>query len=261
MKKIPRSDLHRTLQSLGFNRYESVVYPVLLELGPCNAGSIIKQTSLHRVFVYNALETLEAKGLASYVVQRNRKVFQASHPSSLLKHERQKLQSLEALVPQLIKLQQDEKERLEVRVRYGKDEFFRNMLEHIDDAAGTDKIMRIIGGGSWEAWSKALDEYELPYRQASKTAGIRKRMITPGIIIEKYARRFLSERANSLRIVKEGLSSPTYTRITRTLTSIEIYAADIVIIQIRNEAVSQGFLEHFDLLWKKAKPYDSKNSS
>jgi len=51
-----------------------------------------------------------------------------------------------------------------------------------------------------------------------------------------------------------GLSSPSYTRITEELTTIEIYATDVMIIQIFNPVVAAGYLEHFNLLWKAGRP-------
>ncbi len=54
--------------------------------------------------------------------------------------------------------------------------------------------------------------------------------------------------------MKEGLSSPTFTRITPEIVSIEIYGSkEPVIIQMRNEAIAQAYVEKFSLLWKEAK--------
>ena len=55
-----------------------------------------------------------------------------------------------------------------------------------------------------------------------------------------------------LRTLKEGLSSPTYTRITQEMVAIEMYKPQIVVIQIYNKIIAQAYLDSFELLWKQA---------
>lgn len=250
-------DIAQTLHQLGIHRYESAVYVALLELGPSNAGPIITRTQLHRVFVYGALEKLQNKKLVSVATRRNRKVFQAVPPTVLLDIEKKRISAVEAIIPHLIRLSQSEKEKLEIRVLYGKEEFYSHLETVVKRAEQSDKIMRIMGGGSAEGFETALDKYEKAYLKLVRAAGIKKRMIAPHPLPPSYCERFIDGGKHVLRLMNQGLSSPTYTRITRGLTGIEIYMSEIVVIQIWNEAVADGFIEHFDLLWKKAKPYRS----
>ena len=70
----------RMLERLGLTRHESRVYLALLELGSTNAGPIIAKTKLHRQIVYSALESLIDKGIVTFVVEKNRRYFQAADP-------------------------------------------------------------------------------------------------------------------------------------------------------------------------------------
>jgi len=248
-------DLQLFLQGLGLHRYQVRVYLALLELGASNAGPIVKKTNLHREFVYNALDALELKGLVSYAVRRNRRLYQAASPSVLLQHERSRLAELENFLPQLIKLQQSERDRLEVRVCYGKEEFFRNLEAVAQSASRGDKIMRIVGGGRGDDFTELLSGRERAYDDLVKQLGVRKRMVGPADLSERFCRRFCSGGEHRLRLVAHELSSPTYTRITDEMTTIEIYAKEVMIIQILNRAVAGAFLDHFNVLWKRARAF------
>ena len=68
-----------------------------------------------------------------------------------------------------------------------------------------------------------------------------------------FKKRFAADPLNELRLLPKGLSSPTYTRITREMVSIEIYRPQLVVIQIRNTAIAEGYLDSFKLLWDTAK--------
>ena len=59
------------LQDLGLTHNEALTYKALLETGQPKTGALVKKTSLHRVLIYDALESLIKKGLASYVIKEN----------------------------------------------------------------------------------------------------------------------------------------------------------------------------------------------
>ena len=91
-------------------------------------------------------------------------------------------------------------------------------------------------------------------------AKVKKYIIAPDSAYTEFKRKFATEPGTILKTLKVGLSSPTYTRITEELTTIEIHTDNVMIIQIFNKAVAKGYREHFDLLWAQARRYDSKES-
>lgn len=85
------------LQELGLSVNETKVYLALLQLGVSSAGKIADQCKLHRTNVYDSLERLEQKGLASHVLRDGANVFEASDPEvlrSLLDERRARLESV-----------------------------------------------------------------------------------------------------------------------------------------------------------------------
>lgn len=88
---------------------EAVVYEYLLKNGESPAGFIIKKTPLKRGVIYNALDELISKGLATKRVKNKVALFLPSHPDKLREyleqHEEEIVKaknSLEANLPALV---------------------------------------------------------------------------------------------------------------------------------------------------------------
>jgi sugar-specific transcriptional regulator TrmB len=243
------------LTSLDLSKNEAQVYQALLKLGNVNAGPIVKETKLHRQFVYLALDSLEAKGLVTHLIRRNRKAFNASHPNTLVKMQKEREKLARDAIPHLLKLQPDQKERLEIRVLYGKEEFYKNLITTVESAARCDKCIRIIGGASDAVFYNLLGGLYQDYTDKCRQLKVKKLLLAPTNSSAQFSRSFATDPSNKLRMLDTGLSSPSYTRITEELTTIEIYATDVMIIQIFNPVVAAGYLEHFNLLWKAGRAF------
>lgn len=90
------------LQELGLSINEAKVYVALLNLGATTAGKVAEKCKLHRTNVYDALERLGEKGLASYIIKDETKLFEAADPESLAKLIEERKAKLEAVMPQLL---------------------------------------------------------------------------------------------------------------------------------------------------------------
>src|SRR3989338_8100445 len=101
---ISHLDIIRILQNLGLTEKEAETYLVLLKLGSVPAGPLIKELGMHRAAVYNLLDILIDKGLVHFVVQANRKYFEAQEPKRLLEFIEEKNQKLETEKEELQKM-------------------------------------------------------------------------------------------------------------------------------------------------------------
>ncbi|MEM4240336.1 MAG: helix-turn-helix domain-containing protein [Candidatus Woesearchaeota archaeon] len=90
------------LQDLGLSVNEAKVYVSLLNLGATTAGKIAEKCKLHRTNVYDALERLAEKGLASYILKDETKIFEASDPALLSRLIEERREKLETVMPQLM---------------------------------------------------------------------------------------------------------------------------------------------------------------
>jgi sugar-specific transcriptional regulator TrmB len=109
------------LQELGFSRNEAKVYLTLLKLGSTKTGALVKETGLHRVIVYDVLNSLIKKGFASYVKRGNWKYFQAVDPDELLNLLEERKRRIEGILPELKKLKKPAVENVKVEVYRGKE--------------------------------------------------------------------------------------------------------------------------------------------
>ena len=89
------------LEELGLTHNESLIYTALLEIGETKTGAIVKKTGLHRVIIYDALESLIKKGLVSFVIKENRKYFQATDPTMILNFLKEKEEIAKSILPEL----------------------------------------------------------------------------------------------------------------------------------------------------------------
>ena len=79
-----------SLEKVGLTKIEARVYMVLLKHGSVKAGKIAREANLNRTTTYDALKRLLEKGLASYVIQENRKYFQPVEPQRLVEFIKEK---------------------------------------------------------------------------------------------------------------------------------------------------------------------------
>ena len=72
------------LKDAGLTEGEIKVYLALLELGDTTTGPLVDKSGVARSIVYQILERLIEKGLASYIVKDKTKYYQAADPNKLL---------------------------------------------------------------------------------------------------------------------------------------------------------------------------------
>jgi len=248
-------DIQKTLLEYDFTKNEAAIYVCLLKLGLTNVGPIAKQSGLHRQVVYEALHALKSKGLITSVMKNNRKHFQAASPDAIIKQLEEKREMANELVAGLQALQSVQSDRLEVTTLYGQTGFIENLKDMVESTKRTDGIMRIIGGAPDSLYYRAIGKKLNEYTELSRKSGIKKYLISPDEYSDEFKTKFVKEKLNTLKTMSTGLSSPTYTRITPEMISIEIYseASEMTVIQIRNAAIARGYLDHFELLWQQAK--------
>ena len=244
--------LIEALQSFDLNRNEAKVYVELLGLGLTNVGPVVTKTKLHRQQVYQALSKLEDLNLASSVLKNNRKYFQASSPTEINKLVEKKQSVASQIIPELQKIRAHSEDQLEVRFLYGEKGFCDHLKASVESAASGDGLMQIIGGVDENKFRETVGKFYEEYLELLDEGKVRRRAITPKCRDKTLQEKFLAEKRTELKLYKSALSSPTYTRITSSMTSLEIFSDDIIVVQIYNKKVSQSYREHFEILWEHA---------
>ncbi len=114
------------LERLGFTPGEAKTYLALLELGSTTTGPLIIKSGVSRSKVYEVLERLEAKGLATESIRENIRYFQPTTPLRLMDYLKRKKEALleeeaqlKKVLPNLVALQKSSKYEQEARVYTG----------------------------------------------------------------------------------------------------------------------------------------------
>lgn len=89
------------LRNIGLTEIEAKVYVTLLEEGPSHAGHVSRKSGIHRRMVYDAIERLIKKGLVSYIVKNNKRLFAAVDPERLLDIVREQEENIKKVLPGL----------------------------------------------------------------------------------------------------------------------------------------------------------------
>lgn len=111
--------MEKILKELGFSERETKVYLALLELGSITVGPIAAKTRIQHAKVYQTLEKLIDKGLASYIIKSKTKYFQAQSPKRILSSLKEKEREFLAILPRLEEKQEFSKEPQVARVHEG----------------------------------------------------------------------------------------------------------------------------------------------
>lgn len=244
------------LERLGFSANEAIVYLFLAKNGAVQAGPIVRETKLHRALVYTALDRLGDAGLVTVTRKKNIQIFQPNSPESIFRRVESTQQIANEVVPELKKLLNQHQHGVEVRTLVGREGFVTNLYDVLISAEqSAGKELCIMGGaGSSESnpFEVTGDAYPA-YLNASKEKKVKKRLIISPRYEALYRREYGIHGDNQLRVLENGLSSPSLTRITSNMVTIEMYQPQIVILQIRHAQIAQSYLEVFNALWEKAR--------
>ena len=237
------------LEEIGLSRNEAVVYTTLLGLGETMTGAIVKKTGMHRVQIYDALDALIEKGLASFVVKENRKYFQATDPDKLIDFLKERQEIAESMLPELNTIREDSKVQQQVAIYSG--------IKGIK--AVFDGMMRELPhGGTYHCFSSSEMrhvvgmKYYKDFQRRKKEKGINAFLI------------YYDKEALKKEFRKDIIGSVRFHMITYFPTDTYIYNDKVLIvifdanppfaILIKNKQSAEKYTTLFKALWKKAKP-------
>jgi len=96
--------MEEELKLLGLNDVDIKVYLALLKLGESLASEVAKKAEIPRASIYDVLERLEQKGLASYIVKDFKKYFSGADPKTIIKNLEYKKKRIQDVLPKLEEL-------------------------------------------------------------------------------------------------------------------------------------------------------------
>ncbi|MBI5393044.1 hypothetical protein HZA96_04185 [Candidatus Woesearchaeota archaeon] len=244
-------DTQTTLRELGLAGNEARVYLALLDLGSSLAGEITKKSGVNRTNVYDALEKLIEKGLASYVISTNRKYFEAAPPTKFIsflddkkKEIERKKQLVQQLLPELEVRRKLSKEPQEATIYKGK----QGLKSIAEDVLNQKQTMFVFGAEG--KFSAMFTHYAEQWHMRRGKLKIPLKMI----FNEKV--RETKTKANfplaELRFITRD-ETPATTWIYGNTVAIIVWSIQPLATVIRSKEVADSYKIFFDGMWNNAK--------
>lgn len=252
------SELAKGLVNLGLTEKEAIVYTSLLSLGEVGSSKIIKTANLHGQFVYQALASLEEKGLVRHVVQSGRKKFSANPPARIAALIHNKSLLAEALVPQLESLNGNYQQQFEVF--QGPEAYVAHEFDQLEGAV-PETTLGIIGGGEGPAQAPTKGDvfYSVMGSRMNEYERLReKKKIQIKYIGGENQRMNLFWYKNNRPLFEYKLLPGTMKGLINIdlwhdTVNFNMFGSPIVAISIRNEELAKSHWDFFDTLWKIAR--------
>lgn len=238
------------LLQLGFTENEAKVYLALLDSGLSTITKIISQTHVHKQIIYDNLQRLTAKGLVSYVIQSNRRYFNAVSPGrikDLLEEQKselvQKENLLQEILPQLLARKEQTQKQPVATIYYGKKGINSIMEETLKQkeevfSYGAEGRFKQLFGLYWENYNRRREKLQFRMKVIwnEKLRGKKENLL---YLEAKY--------------LPKEFDNPASTLIYGDRTAIILWEEIPFAVLIESKKITQSYQNNFELLGRMAR--------
>lgn len=226
------------LKAFGLEEQEIKSYLALLDLHESTATKIAERTGLGRVHIYQIINRLIEKGLASYIIKNNVKYFSASDPVNLLHELKSKQEKLNEVLPILIAKKNQNVEETKVEIYRGR-EGINTILKSII----RDKQPYYFMGGIEESCTIFKLESIVFVKRAEEGE-------IKGKILARKKDSFFIGKNEEYRYIPENVVMTTTTWIWGEKTGIFVWKEPYYCILINSEEISESNKATFNYLFE-----------
>jgi HTH-type transcriptional regulator, sugar sensing transcriptional regulator len=238
------------LEEIGLTKSEIKVYLALLELGSTTTGKIVENSKASSSKIYEILDKLINKGLASYIIKSGTKYFEAADPKRILDYLQEKqtklkkqTKEIKELIPELElkqKLSEERSETLVFKGIKGAETAFNDILTTLS------KGEELIAIGFSEVHQQ-FQNFLINFHQKRAKLGIKTRL-TFGESLREMGEKInaLSYSQVKFHPAQKGNPVAILVYADKTLFSL---AWDQLWIQIKNKRLADSFRTRFEELW------------
>ena len=243
---MPEEQAKAILYSIGLNHTEIEIYIDLIKSGKSTVVDISKRVKIHRPNIYDSLERLIEKGLASKIIEEKHNLFSANDPKNLIFFHNQKQQDIKDVTKLLEKIQNKEESKREVSVVEGVSSI-RNILTGFIETGkpisvyGTpDGIIDILGEGFMKDFHKQRVKKKIPLKHIyNKNASAKIKALNK---LEYSEARYLPSR----------YESQISTNICGNTVVLMFWEEPISAVIIKSSAIAKSYKDYFRALWENA---------
>lgn len=113
--------LYQKLTQIGLHEREAKIYLALLELSESGAYALSKKAAIQRTYVYDILDALVKRGLATQYEKDGKKTFRAEPPTTIERILTQRVHDFRSLLPELLSIHNLAPNKPKVRFYEGKE--------------------------------------------------------------------------------------------------------------------------------------------
>jgi len=244
-------DIRKTLEIIGLTKGEIDVYLALLELGLSTTGRITKEANISSSKVYEVLQRLINKGLASYVMENGKHFYSATSPARLvdfLEDKKRELSKSQETIKKLIPQLEEKREKHTIpeaviyRGRGGPLTAMRQIMDlyrkGVKETAGY--------GTDADDYLKHFPAQLHEFFNEAKKYKVNERIL--------FSKSFKSPNPYAnVRYISEEYLSPVRTMICGNKVFIVDFTEPLTTIIIEKEEIAKAYMNHFNILWKIAK--------
>jgi HTH-type transcriptional regulator, sugar sensing transcriptional regulator len=243
--------IDKVLENIGLTKGEIKVYLALLELGNTTTGKIITHSRLSSGKIYEILDKLIDKGLATFIIKEKTKHFQATNPKKILEYHDKKKKELNLqekeinlILPEIVERYETTKDKNQTIVYNGIQGLRTALFDTLNSLEKDDEWLAMGVRGNraenvtivWKQWLKA--------RIKGK---IKSKMILANK--ESYET-WKKTKFTEFRLLPLTSTAP----FTVSGNTVLIYNwQDISVVKIENKVIADSFREFYLSLWKVAK--------
>ncbi|MEM4239570.1 MAG: helix-turn-helix domain-containing protein [Candidatus Woesearchaeota archaeon] len=232
------------LRALGLTEIEEKVYLTLIEEGPSLAGHISRKSGIHRRMVYDATERLIKKGLVSYIMKNNRRLFEAVDPERLLQIVQEQEAAVKQVLPQLKLAHSMSKEKQETQFFKG----HAGVKGVFEDQINEGKELLILAAST--SAREMFPSYFHWFDVRRKQKNIRARMLADA----KHAGKFADVPLAEVRHVSGLGNDATSTNIYGNKVAIIFWSREKpFVVLIKQKEIADAYRAYFEQMWKIAK--------
>lgn len=237
----------RVLESIGLNKNEIKVYLDLIKYDSASALDISKRTNIHRSNTYDAIRKLIERGFISEIIQEKKRMFKAMQPNKIKDYVFQRMQEVDAIIPELNQLGKIGKEENKITTCNGVFAAREAMMDLLDLNApiksfGAPKeIIEILGLGFLKEFhaqriKKKISMSHIYNDDATDRIKILNKM--------KYT---------DAHCIAKQYSSSIVTLICKDTVLLFVLSNPLVTITLKDASIANSYSHYFDALLPKTR--------
>lgn len=248
-------EINQALKKLGLKDNEIKIYLTLLEVGSTTVGPLAKKVEMYRTYIYDILKKLIEIGLVHYVIEANRRYYEATEPERLLKIIKEKEENLmkekeviSEILPKLESIRRIDKEKQEAFIYRGK----RGIKTILEDQLKQKKEVLVLGAQGnfrktfeyyWEQWNKRREKLKIPIKVIYNGSLKKEKLKQKEILQAKLA---------TIKFLTKDFDFPSTINMWHNKVATILWTEQPFAFVIESKEIAKSYRNFFELLWKLA---------